>query len=167
MPRRQIPNRNHFTDAEFLALCAKYDWRCLCCGERGQPLEPDHVIPRSRGGLDNIYNIQPLCRPCNIRKNSRAIDYRVMWPQTRDENPSEPHHEDFDYGLISDPDHRLMIYQRTGSIRRLLEAIGRDWERVHAKVAEINALGLPEEVYEAWRKHEIEPAILAMYESAG
>jgi hypothetical protein len=166
MARRRLPRMEHYTDKEFLALCEKYDWRCLCCGERGKPLEPDHVIPRSRGGLDNIYNIQPLCHDCNLHKGTQAIDYRVQWPQTREKSTTPPNHDDFDYGLITNPDDRLMVYQRTAAIRRLLSAIGRDWDQVHTKVAEIHALGLPEEVVDAWHKHEIWPAVLGMREKS-
>lgn len=68
----------HYTQAEWRALCAKYDHRCLCCG-RQEPeilLTPDHVRPLSRGGSNSIDNLQPLCLDCNLRKNAREIDYR-------------------------------------------------------------------------------------------
>ena len=32
----------------------------------------DHVIPRSRGGKDNLNNSQVMCQPCNSRKGSRS-----------------------------------------------------------------------------------------------
>lgn len=64
-----------FTAQEFRELCARYDWRCLACGEK-RPLSPDHVVPISRGGSNDISNIQPLCSECNNRKHARTIDYR-------------------------------------------------------------------------------------------
>ena len=51
---------------------------CLACGvsETDEPLTRDHIVPRIKGGLNLIHNIQPLCRPCNSRKGSSVIDYR-------------------------------------------------------------------------------------------
>jgi 5-methylcytosine-specific restriction endonuclease McrA len=64
-----------YTNAEWDELCARYDHRCLCCGEH-RPLTVDHVIPLSQGGANTIDNLQPLCLSCNDRKGSRTIDYR-------------------------------------------------------------------------------------------
>lgn len=64
-----------FTTDEFLALCDKYGNRCLCCGEV-KPLSPEHIVPISQGGTNDISNIQPLCHICNLRKGTRTIDYR-------------------------------------------------------------------------------------------
>lgn len=33
----------------------------------------DHVIPKSRGGKDDISNVQTLCDPCNGKKGSKLI----------------------------------------------------------------------------------------------
>lgn len=66
---------SHFSQAEWRELCAKYDQRCLCCGQQ-KPLSPDHVVPISRGGSNAIENIQPLCRQCNQTKGAKTIDYR-------------------------------------------------------------------------------------------
>jgi 5-methylcytosine-specific restriction endonuclease McrA len=67
-----------FTEAEWEALKRKYHYKCLCCG-KGEPeirLEPDHVVPLSKGGSNWISNIQPLCKRCNDRKKTQEIDYR-------------------------------------------------------------------------------------------
>ena len=69
-----------FTDAEWKALCAQYDFLCLCCGEE-KPLTQDHIIPLSKGGSDTIDNIQPLCKPCNSRKGAKTTDYRFTAEQ--------------------------------------------------------------------------------------
>jgi 5-methylcytosine-specific restriction endonuclease McrA len=75
---RKLASVGQFTLAEWLALCEKYDHRCLCCGKQAPEikLSPDHVIPLARGGGNDIGNIQPLCVRCNCRKSAQTIDYR-------------------------------------------------------------------------------------------
>ena len=44
---------------------------CRQCGYKGEYIEYDHVIPRSKGGQNTVENIQLLCRKCNLRKGDR------------------------------------------------------------------------------------------------
>lgn len=49
-------------------------WKCVSCGRtshNGAILHVDHIIPRSRGGLNNMDNYQTLCDVCNIGKSNR------------------------------------------------------------------------------------------------
>jgi len=49
----------------------KYGYRCASCG-RQEPdvkLSPDHRIPRSRNGSNDLENWQPLCEQCNNMKS--------------------------------------------------------------------------------------------------
>ena len=39
-----------------------------------KPLTVDHVVPISKGGSNDISNIQPLCCNCNSKKNAKQID---------------------------------------------------------------------------------------------
>lgn len=64
------------TYEEFLAVCTLYGGVCLACGVSG-PLTEDHVVPLSKGGSDNIDNIQPLCKSCNSKKHVKIVDYRT------------------------------------------------------------------------------------------
>lgn len=54
-------------------------FRCCDCGASPQEedvrLEVDHKIPLARGGSNDIDNLRTLCRPCNIGKAARLIDY--------------------------------------------------------------------------------------------
>ncbi|MEB3327257.1 MAG: HNH endonuclease [Synechococcus sp.] len=46
--------------------------RCQYCGSSAEQLSIDHVVPRSRGGLDTWENVTTACLPCNVRKGNRT-----------------------------------------------------------------------------------------------
>jgi hypothetical protein len=46
-------------------------WQCVSCGSHAD-LSVDHVTPRSRGGTDDLENLQTMCIPCNVRKGARV-----------------------------------------------------------------------------------------------
>ena len=43
-------------------------------------IEPDHVVPLSKGGSNSIVNVVPCCRPCNSDKRDLLLD---QWPSDR------------------------------------------------------------------------------------
>lgn len=65
------------TFSEWENLKAQYNWTCPSCLKRETEIKltEDHIIPLSRGGSDNIENIQPLCKSCNSRKHIRIIKF--------------------------------------------------------------------------------------------
>jgi 5-methylcytosine-specific restriction endonuclease McrA len=75
--RARLSGGGVVTIEEWEQIKAHYGYRCLCCGATQVPLEPDHVVPIARGGLNAADNIQPLCVPCNRIKFTKTIDYRV------------------------------------------------------------------------------------------
>ena len=78
-----------------------YWYRCAHCGKWcGRPgkeranipddmrMECDHIRPWSQGGTDDVWNLQPLCKPCNRTKsanmtvgdNIKTIGNTIMHP---------------------------------------------------------------------------------------
>ncbi len=59
-------------------------WKCVACGRRPTPdndviLHVDHIQPRSRGGRDDLDNLQTLCIDCNLGKGNRDnTDLRTL-----------------------------------------------------------------------------------------
>lgn len=49
------------------------NYRCLECGVTNEQreLQIDHIIPISRGGSDELSNLQTLCTVCNLLKSDR------------------------------------------------------------------------------------------------
>ncbi len=83
--RRQVTNT---------FLFARDDYTCQYCG-RGQRslrtrecLTRDHVVPQSRGGLNEWTNVVTACSSCNTRKGNRLPDEIGMHPM---HSPVEPH----------------------------------------------------------------------------
>lgn len=55
----------------------KPDWgkkyRCIDCKKLflKEDITIDHRIPKRKGGTDDIWNLQPMCRSCNSSKGAR------------------------------------------------------------------------------------------------
>ncbi len=73
--RRILKNGGFHTKGEWENLKAQYNYSCPVCKRNDIELTRDHIIPISRGGSNNIENIQPLCRPCNSTKHTKTIKY--------------------------------------------------------------------------------------------
>ena len=48
-----------------LRLCP---W-CIDCG--GKATDADHIVPRSAGGVDELWNLQSRCGPCHQRRTGQ------------------------------------------------------------------------------------------------
>lgn len=64
---RMANNGGNHTTKEWLELVKRHKNRCVICGEE-KKLTRDHILPISKGGSNDIKNIQPLCGSCNSRK---------------------------------------------------------------------------------------------------
>jgi len=50
------------------------NWKCVACGRNAEDniiLHIDHILPRSKGGKDEMKNYQTLCETCNIGKSNK------------------------------------------------------------------------------------------------
>lgn len=56
-------------------ICARLGYRCQMCGKvfSLSRLTVDHQLPINRGGDNDEWNLQPLCKSCNSRKQDRLI----------------------------------------------------------------------------------------------
>jgi hypothetical protein len=62
------------SNQQFRAMIFSRDgWKCKACSAI-EALCVDHIIPVSKGGSDELDNLQTLCKSCNSRKGSK-IDY--------------------------------------------------------------------------------------------
>ena len=65
----KIP-RNRITPKEIRKMINSKNASCAYCGSK-KNLEIDHIKPVSKGGGNNIENLQILCRKCNKAKGDR------------------------------------------------------------------------------------------------
>jgi len=64
------------SEATALRILRRDKSRCGYCGEYATTI--DHVIPRSRGGLNTWGNLIAACAPCNGRKANRTPEEAKM-----------------------------------------------------------------------------------------
>ena len=58
-------------DQLLLALIERDGFGCRRCGTV-ENVSIDHILPLSRGGTDDLDNLQFLCRSCNSKKGTRV-----------------------------------------------------------------------------------------------
>lgn len=78
-----MAERRIFTDYEKKTLYAKYDGRCAICGKpvKFKEMTVDHKTPLSRGGTNDMSNLQVACNTCNRLKN--ALDMAELLDKIR------------------------------------------------------------------------------------
>ena len=59
------------------AVLKRAGGRCQLCHTNERPLHVDHITPRSKGGANELTNLQALCSDCNLGKlNKDATGFR-------------------------------------------------------------------------------------------
>lgn len=58
-----------------------YGTKCVYCGTMDADTI-DHVIPLSRGGTNELSNLRPACRQCNMAKGDRLPSEMPSSPPT-------------------------------------------------------------------------------------
>lgn len=71
--RRKINAEGSHTLKEVMELLDDQGGLCACCGGVDN-MELDHIVPLSKGGGDDISNLQWLCMSCNRRKSNMMPD---------------------------------------------------------------------------------------------
>ena len=54
----------------------RHGGKCVYCGRDGDVV--DHVLPRSKGGTDVMYNLVWCCTECNQQKYNRSVS-EFLW----------------------------------------------------------------------------------------
>jgi predicted nucleic acid-binding Zn ribbon protein len=87
---REAGSYGEFRWADFMRIAAKFDYTCAYC-ERpplaGESLEPDHVVPLSKGGPNTVANLLPSCHSCNSGKRDRTLTEWAAFRESRGKPP--------------------------------------------------------------------------------
>lgn len=63
--------------------------RCRLCG--APAVAVDHIVPHTKGGTDELANLQAVCQPCHDAKTKREIAEARWAPERRNQRPPTPH----------------------------------------------------------------------------
>lgn len=55
-------------------LLEKFNRKCAYCGAKNIPLEIEHIVPKSRGGSNQVSNLTLACHSCNQKKGSMTAE---------------------------------------------------------------------------------------------
>ena len=67
------PKRKSLGASKVIAVMSKSHGQCLACGSKDN-LQVDHILPVSRGGTNELDNLQMLCQRCNGSKHNKTME---------------------------------------------------------------------------------------------
>ena len=72
-PEKKTTRTRNITLSVRMDVLRRDSSQCVCCGRKPPEvsLEVDHVIPFSKGGGNDLSNLQALCFDCNRGKSNR------------------------------------------------------------------------------------------------
>lgn len=76
----KIHRTRKMTQSTRILVFERDNYTCQICGKTlkdGVKLEVDHIIPVSRGGSDNLNNLQTLCFDCNREKSDKILNNHI------------------------------------------------------------------------------------------
>jgi 5-methylcytosine-specific restriction endonuclease McrA len=72
---KNIDNKNVVRAGMRWQVFERDEFKCVACGksaQNGAILHVDHILPRSKGGKEEMDNYQTLCHLCNIGKSNKS-----------------------------------------------------------------------------------------------
>ena len=70
---RNTNSRKPVSQGKVVIAMQKSNGLCVRCGAT-ERLEVDHIVPVSRGGTNEIDNLQMLCKSCNASKRDKTME---------------------------------------------------------------------------------------------
>lgn len=73
--RRNWYKLGGFSNKDWLYIMNEFEWKCFYCGSGLHRYNRtiDHIIPITKGGLHEKWNIVPCCVSCNSSKNNKLL----------------------------------------------------------------------------------------------
>jgi 5-methylcytosine-specific restriction endonuclease McrA len=80
MAKPSLTSQQKQAVAQRAAYCCEY---CRCQAKYApDPFSIEHIVPRSKGGTDNLYNLALACQGCNNRKYVQTEAYDPVTGRT-------------------------------------------------------------------------------------
>ena len=74
-PQQSTKSSRYISKSVRVTVLNRDKYKCVFCGRSSQQIELqiDHITPFSKGGSNDINNLQTLCLDCNVGKSDRIL----------------------------------------------------------------------------------------------